>query len=806
LIPYTVNYYDTYPGTNIFNTLPQPDVILGQAVLTNSQGVTVNNISSIRSLKTMPTASLVKNLDDDNWSSAHIWYDLQGRAVGSHGKNHLGGYTKTERQLDFSGAVLFANTYHKKTNADAEVAINERFIYDNQFRLKQHYHQVNNLAEELLADYTYNELGQLTSKKVGNNLQNIEYTYNTRGWVTKVNDPSNLGSKLFGYELKFASTSDASVAQANYNGNITEMIWKNAADGILKKYSYQYDAYNRLKNAIYQEPGTTVPMNNFFNENITYDSNGNIVTLNRNQKSYTSLAEQIDELTYTYNGNKLTSVIDHKSNYWGYPDTSGSTITYDDNGNMNKHEDKGMLDIKYNILNLPSYIRFNNYVTRNGEDVYRNMKFSYRADGVKIKKTHNYFSGRNQWDAVATTEYLDGFQYTSDTGDILLQSGLKFFPTSEGYYDFKNNKYIYSYVDHLGNIRVSYTREGANAVIVEKNDYYAFGLKHGDPTDTSGLNYNYEYNGKEYQGEIGMYDYGARFYMPDIGRWGVIDPLAETSRRFTPYHYGNNNPLRFIDPDGRITYDWNEHEAGREGVYRDDNGHEMDWNDVVSSLYNNSETGSPVVSSLAPSGGSPGGSVEGSSLSPWMQANIGSEYNQQFDIINDISTDCCPDGVVAGILEEGLTISRGGAIGIGWYVVNTVFGSAHIPDHTNWAYRYTSTKPLSLNDVRVEYKVREKDSRTGSYTILFDDGHKYHGKGPIERMFTSAILQMTRYNVLVKSFDWTPSPSDREAYKAEYRRMQTDRIRGIYEQGYQNPINYNMIQSPGYKYILQDGY
>ncbi|WP_299178450.1 RHS repeat-associated core domain-containing protein [uncultured Chryseobacterium sp.] len=222
---------------------------------------------------------------------------------------------------------------------------------------------------------------------------------------------------------------------------------------------------------------------------------------------------------------------------------------------MNKHEDKGMLDIKYNILNLPSYIKFNNYVTRNGEDVYRNMKFSYRADGVKIKKTHNYFSGRNQRDAVATTEYLDGFQYTSDTGDILHQSGLKFFPTSEGYYDFENNKYIYSYVDHLGNIRVSYTREGANAVIVKKNDYYAFGLKHGDPTDTSGLNYNYEYNGKEYQGEIGMYDYGARFYMPDLGRWGVVDPLAEISRRFSPYVYGNNNPMRFTDPDGRSAMD-----------------------------------------------------------------------------------------------------------------------------------------------------------------------------------------------------------------------------------------------------------
>ncbi|WPO92150.1 DUF6443 domain-containing protein [Chryseobacterium sp. HR92] len=515
----SINYYDTYPQYS-FNPA-FPSAIFGKPVLKDDLSGNVNT-------KAMPVMSLVKNIEDDNWTKNYNYYDTKGRPVGGYSINHLGGYTKTESELDFSGVPLQVKTYHKRLNTDTERVITENFTYDNQNRLLTHTHQVDSNTPEILTQNKYNELSQLQSKKVGGTsaaspLQTVDYTYNIKGWLTRVNDPKNLNGRLFGYELKYQNPDNTSYTK--FNGNVSETDWKTSVDNVLKRYIYAYDQLNRLTAGYYQEPTTSVPVNHFYNEEIAYDPNGNITRLQRNMKGSNNSSEYIDNIYYTYSGNRLTSASDITQNFNGYP-TGGNQIGYDNNGNMINQLDKGISSIQYNYLNLTKQITQNSKV----------INYYYRADGVKIKK-----SGP----AESNTDYLDGFQYT--------EGSIKFVQTSEGYFNFENNKYIYNYTDHLGNIRLSYYKNETGIEILEESNYYPFGLKHGISNPSVGNpSYKYKYNGKELQ-ETGMYDYGARMYMPDLGRWGVTDPLAEASRSFTPYHYGNNNPIMFIDPDGRIT-------------------------------------------------------------------------------------------------------------------------------------------------------------------------------------------------------------------------------------------------------------
>jgi RHS repeat-associated protein len=128
----------------------------------------------------------------------------------------------------------------------------------------------------------------------------------------------------------------------------------------------------------------------------------------------------------------------------------------------------------------------------------------------------------------------------------------------------RRNGWIYIYVSNESNQYVYFDNLVINlkhGPLVEQKAYFPFGMDN-PALSSQAIKYQYKnnrysFNGKEFQSiefsdssGLNEYDYGARYYDPQIGRWNVQDPLSEKSRRWSTYNYAFDNPIRFIDPDG----------------------------------------------------------------------------------------------------------------------------------------------------------------------------------------------------------------------------------------------------------------
>ena len=503
----SVNYYDDYDIVNLPSVYDQH----------------TTNSTMTRGLSTA-TLTNVLGTTDMLWTVNY--YDDKGRVTHTYAQHYLGGtanlntanYDHIQNTYDFTNQVTNTTRTHYTNSSgtpNLAVTIANAYVYDHIGRKRQSFEQINSGTNTLISQNDYNEVGQELTKHLHSTdggstfLQDIAYSYNERGWLKSSN------AQLFAMQLKY---NDGTVPQ--YNGNIADQNW-GTPGSLTKGYTYGYDALNRLAAGT----GSTGNTEN----NIQYDKMGNLTQLNRYYSS-----TLIDQLTYNYTvssnaTNQLQSVADASTDASTKGYKSGTyTYHYDANGNMDMDNSKG-LTISYNLLNLPQTNTLSSGT----------VSYVYEASGAKLRKISTIGT-------TTTTDYIGGIQYTNGAID--------FIQTEEGraLKSGSNYNYEYNLADHLGNVRLSFDTHTGLTSTTQQTDYMPFGMEVTVGSIVSPKN-EYLYNKKELQEELGQYDYGARFYDPVIGRWTSVDPLAEKSRRFSPYTYGDDNSISNIDPDGMET-------------------------------------------------------------------------------------------------------------------------------------------------------------------------------------------------------------------------------------------------------------
>ena len=474
------------------------------------------------------TASVATVLGSSNKIYTAYYYDIKGRVAKTVQSNLLGSYDVTATIYTFTDKPATVTHTHTASGKPTRTEM-YTYSYNHADRLLKVEHTLGG-TKITLADYAYDNLGRLQSKSLhGSATNKLTYAYNVRGWLTGIS-----GSK-FTQNLYYNNGNGT----AKYNGSISSMTWKAGNESTIRGYKFTYDGLSRLMNATYGETAGINTNTDRFSENVTaYDKNGNIKTLQRYGQTAASSYGLIDNLTFTLGGNQLNRVDDAAaaSAYGGgfeFKDgvKQANEYTYDSNGNLTKDLNKGISNISYNCLNLPSAVTFSDGST---------IAYTYGADGTKLKTVHKTGS------TTTTTDYCGNVVYENGVQKLLL--------TEEGYVTLSDGKYHYYLKDHQGNNRVVINQSGT---VEEANHYYPFGGVFASTGNTQ----PYKYNGKELDAKKGLnwYDYGVRMYDAALGRFATVDPSAENYFNTSLYAYCGNNPISRIDPTGA---DWYEDKQG----------------------------------------------------------------------------------------------------------------------------------------------------------------------------------------------------------------------------------------------------
>lgn len=472
-----------------------------------------------------------------------MYYDIKGQLIQMQSTNHKGGTESEYIAYNFTGQPTKRQHVHRYPGKTDQTET-YTYEYDHAGRLLATKHQLNTGSTVVLAQNTYDDLGRLKSTTANNqSALTTSYTYNVRSWTKSITNPLFNQTLYYNDVVKAHSYSDY---KGSYTGNISGEEWSIQGEAT-RSHRFKYDGLSRLTHSAYNG----VLVGGTYNTSYSYDKHGNVLTLSRNSGT----KGMIDNLTFKYDGtgNQVKFITDA---YTGtLPSTSAdfkqdksndSPYAYNKNGAMTYDPNKGM-SVIYNSLNLPQELLINGQTAR-GKNYY-----TYTATGAKLQVRH-LSDPTLQTVPVAGTSADSKYKVQNTTdyiGNKIYENGVLNKTLIDNGYIEGNNYYFYVR-DHLGNNRIVASATGS---VIQRNNYYPFGMSFGEESGEEQGKQNFKYNGKELDKEHGLnqYDYAARFMDPGMIRFTSVDPHAENYFSWSPYVYVGNNPMRLVDPSGM---DW----------------------------------------------------------------------------------------------------------------------------------------------------------------------------------------------------------------------------------------------------------
>ncbi|SFW68257.1 RHS repeat-associated core domain-containing protein [Sinomicrobium oceani] len=355
------------------------------------------------------------------------------------------------------------------------------------------------------------------------------YTYDRNNW---------LAAATYGqYAESFGSDIEADITSAAVTGS-GETLPLEATGSITLKPGFHAKAGSTFTARIVKVDGFAENAKGDYKVTLTYDANGNIQTLERNQNTVGS-SNAMDKLTYNYSNskpNRLDHVKDAVTAGTGADDIKGQAsgnYVYNTIGQLTENKEENV-KYRYTASGLVSEVLKNNVPL---------VKFFYNDRGHRVKK-ESYTSG-----SLAKTEY-----YVRDASGSVMAiyqgTSAKEYPiygaSRLGVYFKTGNTAVYQLTDHLGNVRALVQESGT---LAGATDYYPGGMAMPARklSDAEGYRYGYQGDFAETDEETGKPAFELRLYDPRINRWLTTDPAQQYD---SPYLSMGNNWVNRRDIDG----------------------------------------------------------------------------------------------------------------------------------------------------------------------------------------------------------------------------------------------------------------